>query len=97
ITRKISQPLFFSLTADRIVEQKRLADRKPHRSRMRADLLELSDVVLVLILARHQGPDVRDLVFLDVQHPRSLWGVGPFMQGSAKVIAAEIVAFEGEL
>src|SRR4030095_5728404 len=64
---------------------------------MGPDLLKFANIAPILILARHQGPNLRDLFLLYIQHPRAFRGVEPFVEGSAEVIAIEVAAVEIEL
>src|ERR1041385_3726586 len=64
---------------------------------MRADLLELADVVVHLGRRRHHGPDLRDLRLADVQEAGSDRRGQPLMQAGAVIVAVELVAREGEM
>src|SRR5215218_8606258 len=64
---------------------------------MRPDLFVFPNVVPILVFASHQSPDSGYLLFSHIQHPRSFWGIDPFVKGSTEVVAAEIRLLEIEL
>jgi len=83
--------------AEGIMKQNGFADCQTHRRRMRTDFFKLSYVVFIAVFRSHQCPDLRYLIFFDVQHARAFRRVKPFVQRSSKIITLQIVTFEIKL
>ena len=57
---------------------------------MGANLLKLTDVVLLTLVGRHQRPNLLDLVFFDEQQACTLWSKQPFVKAGSVVVASEV-------
>ena len=78
------------------MERQRFGDRIVVGGRMRADLLELADVVLLRGGGRHQRPQRRDLLAPHVEEAGADRRQQPLVQAGAVVVAAEIRALNGK-
>ena len=95
--RQVAQARRLALAADRLMERERLGDRGAQRLGMRADRLELADVVRLPIGHRLQRPGLRDVLAADVQQAVAERRQQPLVQADAVVVALEVAQLEREM
>ena len=83
------EPRLLALAADQLVERERFADGEEVGLGVRADRLELPDVVVATLGRGLQRPDLGDLLLPHVQEPRTDGGVEPLVEAHRVVVAVE--------
>ena len=94
---QVAQPRGLALDADALVERQRFGDRVVVRGRVRADLLELPDVVRLRRARRRQRPQRRDVLAAHVEEAGADGREQPLVQARAVVVAAEVARLEREV
>src|SRR6185295_4225996 len=87
----------FPLDANRLMERERFGDRVVVRGRMRADFLELADVLRLALGRRRQRPRLLDVLAANVEEAGADRGEQPFVQRRAVVVDLEIAQLEREM
>src|SRR5687768_7390709 len=64
---------------------------------MRPDLLELSDVVVLILRRRHERPQLLLFVLSDIEESSADRRQQPFVEARPVVVGAEIIALEWEM
>src|SRR5262249_33950478 len=65
--------------------------------RVRSDLLKLTNVVVLLFIGCHQGPQALDLGFSNVQKASPMRSQEPLVKAGAVVITVKILMFERKM
>src|ERR1051326_1371389 len=64
---------------------------------MRADLFEFANIAFLLVFGSKQGPDLGDLVTLNIKKSGPFRRVEPLVQRRAEVVAVQVFLFEIKL
>src|SRR5687767_10821863 len=79
------------------MESQRIGDRQEVGKWVRADLLELADVVVERLRRGHQRPELADALALHEQHARAVRSEQELVEARSVVSAVELVMLEVEV